>query len=936
MYNEERVSQLIEILGELSELSGSLTPTRIFPNLTVVDNAPSGLSSDYILIEDDEGYYVPALKVPGVSYANSDKVNVLFIRGTEPIAFQQGSGSSGSNATPHNILSATHLDTLPDTVIAGDLIYGNATPKWARLPKGAHADGEVLTLVAGAPDWAATSGGGNVWPKVGKVNISSTEYATFALANTAAAGGDELLVGAGTNVCENVQAKDGIYISGTNPEDTLLSATASLQTIKQAAATNTLTVKGVTFKTSYNPGASSTTYGLDASNLVARNCNFDSTNLYNNALGHAAAIGSSVANNTPIRTLVDCKLKARKTHAGATSIGLDATYGTWILEGGEIDAEDYAVNVSSINVVVELRGTKIIQGTINVISGSIRGWYCDSVGNIWVLPGSAINFAAGVWLTDISRGLIINEATFPTALAAADDGDTIKFDTGTYTLSSTQNIAKSITIEGEGLDATIINFTGSNQAAFDLTTDSTTITFRNLTLNHTGGGTAATGVFSNNAITFILDNAQVLIPSGSPTDARPLWMEAGTWELRNGAKAKSTSGTNKYGIYNDAGAVTVNLGAGCILEGATANIYSDQSGSTFNFDGVALLNNIMDCAGVVTGFCLDSKYRNAGFVALNNSGGTRAAGDVCDIDSAGKLTTTTTAQVSLSWTVVAIGNTNGNPCFVRRQGRVTCGYTGTDPSAGHFLVTSTSAGLAQRQTTMHYAIFAVCTAAGSGGLVEAELLCNTTFVPLTTTVAFYTISNTGDAIFTGTINGVPSATSFVYAVTTGNENAIGPDASTDLAKLMFYNSTRSTYRLVTANNTGTNTVTNVSVADSWANGDTLTLANATINDGLSPPFVGFDLSQQTTVPILARAVIINAKVTDSGGAGATVQIHPYMAYNSSQNLSLVQSTQGTSTLTAPFFAIPLINQKFGMRADAVGTSGLTRQIVLSGYFVAAP
>ena len=36
----------------------------------------------------------------------------------------------------HTLLSATHTDTLADTVVRGDLLIGNATPKWARLPKG--------------------------------------------------------------------------------------------------------------------------------------------------------------------------------------------------------------------------------------------------------------------------------------------------------------------------------------------------------------------------------------------------------------------------------------------------------------------------------------------------------------------------------------------------------------------------------------------------------------------------------------------------------------------------------------------------------------------------------------------------------------------------------------------------------------------------------
>jgi len=39
-----------------------------------------------------------------------------------------------TSVTPHNLLSATHGDTLTDTVVRGDIIIGNSTPKWSRLP----------------------------------------------------------------------------------------------------------------------------------------------------------------------------------------------------------------------------------------------------------------------------------------------------------------------------------------------------------------------------------------------------------------------------------------------------------------------------------------------------------------------------------------------------------------------------------------------------------------------------------------------------------------------------------------------------------------------------------------------------------------------------------------------------------------------------------
>lgn len=62
---------------------------------------------------------------------------------------------SGGSA-PHNILSTVHADSLADTVVRGDILYGNATPKWARLAKGTSQ----YILKSGATDiaWDAMLG----------------------------------------------------------------------------------------------------------------------------------------------------------------------------------------------------------------------------------------------------------------------------------------------------------------------------------------------------------------------------------------------------------------------------------------------------------------------------------------------------------------------------------------------------------------------------------------------------------------------------------------------------------------------------------------------------------------------------------------------------------------------------------------------------------
>ena len=53
-----------------------------------------------------------------------------------------------------NTVTAAKTDL---SIVSGDIIYGNGTDSWARLPKGSND--QVLTLASGVPSWAAASGG---------------------------------------------------------------------------------------------------------------------------------------------------------------------------------------------------------------------------------------------------------------------------------------------------------------------------------------------------------------------------------------------------------------------------------------------------------------------------------------------------------------------------------------------------------------------------------------------------------------------------------------------------------------------------------------------------------------------------------------------------------------------------------------------------------
>ncbi len=86
-----------------------------------------------------------------------------------------------TSVTAHNLLSATHGDTLTGSVVAGDLMIGNATPKWSRLGKG--TDGYVLTIDSSThlPSWKASTSqwlnsGSDIYFNTGNVAIGK-DYA---------------------------------------------------------------------------------------------------------------------------------------------------------------------------------------------------------------------------------------------------------------------------------------------------------------------------------------------------------------------------------------------------------------------------------------------------------------------------------------------------------------------------------------------------------------------------------------------------------------------------------------------------------------------------------------------------------------------------------------------------------------------------------------
>jgi len=122
-------------IGGLQKINGSLS---VKPNTDLgLDSAADGLyvklKADNGLAVDTNGLYVKLKTAGGISV--------------------DADGLALSAATTHNILSATHADAVgASAVVAGDIMIGNATPKWDKLAKG--AEGKLVRAGAALPAYS--------------------------------------------------------------------------------------------------------------------------------------------------------------------------------------------------------------------------------------------------------------------------------------------------------------------------------------------------------------------------------------------------------------------------------------------------------------------------------------------------------------------------------------------------------------------------------------------------------------------------------------------------------------------------------------------------------------------------------------------------------------------------------------------------------------
>jgi len=204
------------------------------------------------LILADAGDIITATEVEGALQENRTAINL---------------NTAASHAQSHVILSADHTDTLADSVVAGDMMIGNATPKWARLAKGTALHTLCMNAGGTLPEWTAVTGTGNV------VRATSP---TLVTPEIGAATGTSLNLSGILTLVDTTTDATGVIYKGENPfihNYTAAGADGANTFLGIDSGNFTMAISGQSFHASYNTGIG---YG---------SLNFLTTGYYNSALG---------------------------------------------------------------------------------------------------------------------------------------------------------------------------------------------------------------------------------------------------------------------------------------------------------------------------------------------------------------------------------------------------------------------------------------------------------------------------------------------------------------------------------------------------------------------------------------------------------------------------------------------------------------------------
>lgn len=445
-----------------------------------------------------------------------------------------------------------------------------------------------------------SSGGGGGWAFTNVKRVSTTnafaDYATSALAIAGITSGQLALFDAETFTTDNVTQATGKALAGWSRSNSILRTTTAVRAIN---ATGTVEIDHLSIENTQS--AASTIEALRIASGSVRDVDIEAVNNSNNPAASARGVYVTASATT---TFDNCFIRGACPDAAAgDAIGMYiAEFSSVTIDGGEILSTEISITAEEF-ALVKLNGPRFTGGGVLAGLGTYQGWYYDNDDNIVIVSGSG--FASGVWLQNVSTGMLVRYASttlaaaFALALAAAVDGDAIICDAGTFTFSANVDINKAITVRGV-LGKTVFT-TATN--SLTLITLSDAATLQDLTITNTGAGTGGAGVFWT-ASGAVIDNCTITVSGAGTTNYGIGPSGAVTGTVKN-TKITVSGGTNNYGFAAVVGNSTTEIYGGKI-SGSTYDIYGTIAGATLTLLDPILVNSLISFTGAKLGNFTDS------------------------------------------------------------------------------------------------------------------------------------------------------------------------------------------------------------------------------------------------------------------------------------------------------------------------------------------
>ncbi len=178
---------------------------------------------------------------------------------------------------------------------------------------------------------------------------------------------------------------------------------------------------------------------------------------------------------------------------------------------------------------------------------------------------------------------------------------------------------------------------------------------------------------------------------------------------------------------------------------------------------------------------------------------------------------------------------------------------------------------------------------------------------------------TGASLWAGTIATKPGGAPTTITVTnvSGNEAALVPFSTNQLAKIRMYNTTRGDYMLISNHSVATHTATfTANVPAGWTVGDVVTIVSQTVSGG---GFAWLDL-ELVGGPLDKNYIFLLVTFTGAA-AGDGVYTHPFEAFSTSKNITAA-ITQVATVKVSGVILYQLISNVISLAWSGTATTAL--------------